>query len=173
MRLYLDFDGVTHPFQAFQGEAEAERNGHYRACRDGGRIFWHPLFFCHVPALAAALEDLPSVQIYVHSSWRLMWQESRPDDVADFLGPLASRYVRNVPRHIQAKRRYELIRMDMAADKYVGPWLAVDDFENEFAGCPEDNFVCTDSKKALGDPRKIQEVVAKLTALMRGEVSRG
>ena len=162
MRLYLDFDGVLHPFRAFQSQDEAERLGHYRQCRDGGKVYWHPSFFCHVDALAKALEPFPDAHIVVHSSWRLMWREAYVEDLAAWLGPLGPRYLRNVPRHIMAKRRYELICMDLAADKYAGPWVAVDDFPGEFADCPPERFVCTDSKIGLGDPNKVEELVRKL-----------
>lgn len=162
IRLYLDFDGVLHPFQVYPGQEEAERLGLTRKCRDGNRIFWHPLFFRDVPWLAAALEAFPDVRIYVHSSWRQMWQEDRPDDIADYLGPLAPRYVRNIPHGITGKR-YDVIAYDMYRDGFKGPWVAVDDHDDGFteAGASK-HFVHTDPKRALSCPMKRDMLLAKL-----------
>ncbi len=167
IRLYLDLDGVLHPFSLFHGQAGSESAGHYRTCGDGRRVFWHPGFFEHVEALAEALEPFPEVHIFVHSSWRFMWREARSEDLAAWLGPLGTRYIRFVPRHIQAGTRLEVIRMDMAADKYIGPWVAVDDFVGEFNGVNPDNFVGTRSEIGLADRSKLDELVTKLKVGLR------
>lgn len=163
MRLYLDLDGVTHSFHAFMGEEEATRLGHMRTCADGGRVYWHPQFFEHVPALAAALEPFPTVQVYLHSTWRHLWRESRPSDLVDWFGPLGDRFVRTVPRHLNGKR-YDVIRADMADDKYTGPWIAIDDCADDFAGCPPVHFVGTDGRVGLGNAAKLAELRVKIRA---------
>lgn len=163
-RLYLDIDGVMHRFTAFSSQELAERSGQYRVCRDGRRIFWPPTSFEHLPVLASILADFPEVRIYVHSTWRHMWFEDRPDDLADFFGPLGERYVRNVPRSIKG-RRIEVVRCDMLSDAYTGPWVAVDDDDDGFteAGFGA-HFVKTDSQAGLGGTgaqARLRELLAK------------
>lgn len=162
IRLYIDIDGVLHRFSAFQSQEDSERSGHYRVCRDGGRVYWPPTSFEHLPVLASILSDFPEVRIYVHSTWRHMWAEDRADDMADFFGPLAERYVRNVPRYIKG-RRIEVVRGDMLRDGYTGSWVAVDDDDDGFteAGFGA-HFVKTDSRDGLGS----SQAQARLRALL-------
>jgi hypothetical protein len=78
--LFLDFDGVLHPVTALRW---FEMRLPLETAIKRGRLFrwaW---------VLADLLEPHPDVQIFVHSSWRLLHRESA---LPDFMGPLSSRF---------------------------------------------------------------------------------
>lgn len=164
-RLYLDIDGVLHR-QLTHNTAP-----HLRECRDGGLIAWPSHMFEFVSPLAELLQDFPEAQIYIHSSWRYMWRESRPEDMVDFLGPLAERYVRNVPYNSYGTR-LEVILRDLEGDAFDGHWVAVDDHDDGFTRCGYGrHFVHTERTRGLGDSSKLNELRQKLTVRDAGSMT--
>lgn len=140
VRLYLDFDGVLH-------RCDPSSDTRYKRCSDGKMVFWADTHFEHVKALAKILEPFPEVEIYGHTDWRQLWQEPRPQDVVDWLGPLGPRFKRFIPGYIKGAR-YDVVRMDMQNDKYDGPWIAIDDMNDGFFAEPN-NFIHTKSNVGL------------------------
>lgn len=171
-RLYLDFDGVLHRFRAAPDQEAMLRDGLYRVCKDGEKVFWTDTHFEHVEALAKTLEPFPEVEIYGHTSWRHLWHEQRPQDVVDWLGPLGPRFKRFIPNYIKGTR-YDVVRVDMYHDKYKGPWVAIDDIDDGFSIEP-DNFIHTDKDVGLTSEdldTLIQKLCVERDILARGQVA--
>lgn len=131
--LFLDFDGVLHPF--------------------GG----HPLFR-HMPHLYTLLEKHPEVRLVVHSSWReirddselrtFLFAQRRPD--------LANRFLGATPREVMS--RWESIEAWVAAHPEVeGPFCVLDDEPRLFPSHiaqgrdPKFHFIGCDSKRGLSE----------------------
>ncbi len=106
MILFLDFDGVLHPIPT-------DARGH----------------FCHLPRLEEFLRKHEQVQVVVSSSWR----EAYPWEVIVeiFAADVQSRIIDMTPI-FQISNRYDEIQGWRVANRYDGPWLALDDAVNEF-----------------------------------------
>lgn len=165
MRLYLDFDGVIHR-AVLTDSYTAVKNGHFKTLDDGGKLFWAPTHFEHVKALAAVVNDFPSVQIYVHSTWRFIWNSPRPNQLADWLGPLGPHFMRLVPPNILAAERVDVIKQDMALDGYEGEWLAIDDEDSGFTATGETaRFIKTATRVGL-TPENLADLRKRLGAMV-------
>lgn len=103
--LFLDFDGVLHPFN---GEHEPE-----------GWFRW-------LPILDRALQSWSDVQIIVHSSWRYEYTDR---ELRGLLGQLGSRFVGTAPKGA----REQAIETVLQANKgHVTAHLVLDDDPREF-----------------------------------------
>lgn len=160
MRIYLDFDGVLHPTNL-----QPTGNVDTYTCADGIVVPWHPMYFCFVPQLHSVLSKFDGIEIFVHSSWRFMWRELRPGDFKNFLGPLHDKFIRCCPCDVFAPSRHALILEDMKADGYTGPWLAIDDFGDQFNYCKYDNVVITNPALGISPQEKLSELRSKISSL--------
>lgn len=103
--LFLDFDGVLHPFN---GEHEPE-----------GWFRW-------LPILERALQSWSDVRIIVHSSWRYEYTDT---ELQGLLRQLGSRFVGTAPRGA----REQAIETVLQANKgHVTAHLVLDDDPREF-----------------------------------------
>lgn len=76
--LFLDFDGVLHPFGPQAGEGVL-----------GVRAVHGTGVFCWLTLLAEILKPHPDVEIVVHSSWRDVYSRQELADILEELGPRA------------------------------------------------------------------------------------
>lgn len=108
MVLYLDFDGVLHPF----GE---------EAIDEYGRLLPNPQLFCWLPILSELLSPYPAVRVIVSSDWRRLFSDQ---ELMRLLGELGGRFV-GVVENINRNRAQE-IACD-ANSRVISDWLALDD----------------------------------------------
>jgi len=105
--VFLDFDGVLHPYGAFLDELGQ---------------------FCWLAGLAEVLRPWPDVQIVVHSTWRYEYTEA---ELKGFLGELGPRFVGAAPR----LPREIAIETVLEANKgRVNAHVVLDDDAREFTG---------------------------------------
>lgn len=103
--IFLDIDGVLHPFD--EGDNPA------------GWLRW-------VPVLEALLVNAPDVKLVVHSTWRYMYSD---DELCALLGPLSDRFIGCAPR----VARGDAIEMVLQANKAsLTAYLVLDDDRTEF-----------------------------------------
>lgn len=142
MRLFLDFDGVLHPF-------------FYRHSNKA---------FCYVPRLEAVLKDFPAVQIIItgmHTAKMPLARLTR-----NFSPDIAKRIIGSTPllplhstEDIRESRYREI--QTYLRNSY-GPWLALDDEADLFPpGCPQ-LILCEDGFRQ-------REEAALRTALVGAE----
>lgn len=132
MILFLDFDGVLHPFFPRRDLSDVDNR-----------------LFAYLPRLETVLRDFPFVRIVISSSWR----EGRPWEtvIAAFSPDIAGRVIGGTPV-LRAKAppyskhpRYEEIRRYLAAQgEQEARWLALDDDADLFPpDCPN-LLLCAD-----------------------------
>lgn len=132
--LFLDFDGVLHPFN---GEHEPE-----------GWFRW-------LPILERALQSWSDVRIVVHSSWRYEYTDT---ELRVLLGPLGSRFVGAAPRGA----REQAIEIVLQANKgLVTAHLVLDDDSREFTEGRLNLLVC-DGLEGLSEKRIQEQLCAWL-----------
>lgn len=135
MILFLDFDGVLHPFLA-RASSEA---------------------FCYLPRVEKVLREFPAVRIVIASTQRehtplaLLVQRFSPDIAARIIGTTPVLAIRDTGD--VAGSRYREIQAYLSAGG-SGPWLALDDDASLFPpGCAElilcDDGFCETEERAL------------------------
>ena len=117
MIIFLDFDGVLHPFFPLPDNTD-EQNAH----------------FCDVPALAGVLARHPDVKVVVTSSWRNKYDIP---ELKKLLGPVVGARVVGKTPSVQSSNspgaRAREIEMYLAAsDDPTQLWVALDDMEDLF-----------------------------------------
>jgi hypothetical protein len=132
--LFLDFDGVVHPYDslAFKGSFRPDN-----ASR-----------FCWLPLLTDTLAAHPSVRIVITSDWRHF---SDDDKLRGFLGPLARRFAGRTgltAGFTRAHYIHEVVQLHSLQD-----WCALDDDASVHKAALEDiRFVACDSATGLSEP---------------------
>ncbi len=148
--LFLDFDGVMHPYDPFVIEdalGVAEDVGH----------------FCWLPLLVDALAAYPAVRIVVTSDWRHFCDDDR---MRGFLGPLASRFAGSTGL-AHGFTRLDYIRQVVHLQALQN-WCALDDDSSVIKAAPEDpRFVACDSATGISDPIVTAAVGQWLQRLLR------
>lgn len=131
MILFLDFDGVLHPF--FPAPDLPDSENAYFAC-------W--------PRLLRILDDHPQVELVVSSSWRSISPEKWDAEVPESLKvriagktPEIRRIVRKqypVGYEPEPVRYLEILRYLKSTRQVGRPWVALDDDPRLFpANCPQ------------------------------------
>jgi hypothetical protein len=119
MILFLDFDGVLHPFVSRDELSDAENR-----------------FFSYLPRLEAVLRDYPSVLIVVSSDWRL--GKTLGNLQAWFSPDIKPRIIGKTPlvdahEHTWKGRRHkEILTWLDANPAYGNEWVALDDVADHF-----------------------------------------
>lgn len=146
--LFLDFDGVLHPFFPRSDLSDAENQK-----------------WSYVPNFEAVIRDFPDVDIVISSTWRI---EHPLDELrSHFSSDIASRIIGVNPTlpnhrpHEDGGRQPECEAWLVQNNKTHLPWLAVDDMVDLFTpGCAvvvaQDGFKERDSERlrqALVNPR--------------------
>ena len=139
MILFLDFDGVLHPFD-----------------------YTHDSL-CRLALLESWLRTWPGVDVVISSSWRSAFALS---ELVEILGPqVGARVVGCTPvlprstlrRFVLAEREQEIGMWLLASWQPLRPWVALDDLSDLFfPGCP--GLVLCDPREGLSAP-----VMAELT----------
>ncbi|GAB3630344.1 hypothetical protein PTE30175_03584 [Pandoraea terrae] len=133
--LFVDFDGVLHPF----GEPIFDEH-----CRYLG----NPVLFCWAPILDQLLAPYPDVRVIVSSDWRRIFDDA---NLIKLLGPLGPRFV-GVVQSYQSTRAEEILAE--ARRRALVEWLAIDDHpsvaqasvsERRFIACAPDSGISASS----------------------------
>lgn len=120
--LFLDFDGVLHPYPYKREQA-----------------------FAAVPLLLAVLEDFPSVDVVVSSSWRLLRYSRAWLQVPEALRERITGHTPEIRRRehgmhtvaLQPLRQAEILRYLADSGGSERSWVALDDDERLFSPeCP-------------------------------------
>jgi hypothetical protein len=125
--LFLDFDGVLHPYETTRSQ-----------------------LFCHVPTFERVIRQFPDVQIVISSDWKYI--ESLDALRRRFSADVAQRIVGTTPKvcelpemRVDIRNRQRKVECLYWLHTHGGqkqPWLAVDDCPSLFNGdCPRLLFV--------------------------------
>jgi hypothetical protein len=139
--LFLDFDGVMHPYDRFTIE-------------DNFCIATNVDRFCWLPLLTDALADHPAVRIVVASDWRHFCDDEK---LRGFLGPLASRFAGSTGL-ASGFTRADYIQqvVQLQALQY---WCALDDDPSvRNAALEEPQFLACNSATGLSEPTLLAAV---------------
>lgn len=146
--LYLDFDGVLHPF----GED---------AIDDYGQLLANPNLFCWLPTLTAALDPFPNVRIIVSSDWRRLFVDAT---LIRLLGPLGSRFAGIVETRFP--NRADEIQAD-AMQRGISAWLALDDHQSVVEAAKGDGrFVVCQPELGVSEEAVIERLVRGLRGML-------
>jgi len=136
MILFLDFDGVLHPFD----------------CPDG--------MFTLLSDFERVMRDFPEVDIVISSSWR---EAHALDELRGLFSPdIARRIIDATPimrdfTH-ECVRELEILAWLREVGREKEPWVAIDDFEKFFSpGC--ENLVLTDTN--IGFDERVERELRK------------
>jgi hypothetical protein len=122
MILFLDFDGVLHPFFPTKELTDEENQ-----------------LFSRTPLLWKILRALPTAKVVISSSWRDSYDF---DNMLDFVThgggeDLAHRFTGITPNleeeGLYGRRDLEIQRW-LDTNNHTGKWLAIDDMETLFTG---------------------------------------
>jgi hypothetical protein len=147
VHLFLDFDGVLHPFttEAFDDDLQLLRN---------------PALFCWLPVLADLLRPYPSVKIIVSSDWRRLYGDSA---LAKLLGNELGPRFDGVTATCGADRAKEI--REEVARRQLERWIALDDHPSVRAARKRDkHFIWCDPTTGVNAPDVQKEMARKLAA---------
>lgn len=134
--LFLDLDGVLHPFQAHFSLEEVKAP--LRDLQSAG-------LFVHLELLAEMLKPHPCVRLVVHSSWRYGHTD---EELRDLFGPLRGRVVGATSRGLDRERSI----IDFALRRHLRPkdYRVLDDQTELFSNLREVLIAC-DPQLGLSD----------------------
>lgn len=161
MILYLDFDGVLHPDEAYW--YGPERGVLLKTANLPLEYADHDLF-CYAPALTEILDDFPEVRIVLSTSW--VGSDRMGYDISRDSLPLGLR-----ERVIDATRqalatRYEQVLEHVCAGRITN-WIALDNDAEGWPVTSRDRLVHTDDYRGIGDPDARAELREKLESMRR------
>ena len=132
--LYLDFDGVLHPF----GEP---------ALGDDFGLLPNPNLFRWLPILESLLSGHPDVRIIVSSDWHRLFDDAT---LKRLLGPVGGRF-HGVIEAVGKSRASEILAD--AKKRGLKDWIAIDDHPTvRDASLSDCRFVACDPATGIGDP---------------------
>ena len=163
MILFLDFDGVLHPDEAYLVHGRP-------VLRAEGELFmWAPL-------LVEVLADLPKVRIVLSTSWA---RDLRFTRARDWLPePLRARVIgatwhSGMGQNMEGFGHLRLTWWDRATRyqqirRYVdradlADWVAIDDQPEGWAEDDSGHLIVTDGSVGLSDPVVLEKLAARLT----------
>ena len=141
--LFLDFDGVVHPYNPLAVESSGGNQSKLAA-------------FCWLPLLIDALAEHPAVRIVVTSDWRHFSDDGK---LRDHLGALAPRFA-GTTGLTMGFTRADYIR-EVVELNALDFWCALDDDASvRKAAVEEGRFIGCDSAIGISEPR-VQVAIAK------------
>ena len=162
MILFLDFDGVLHPDEAYWYPG---RGVVLKTC-NLPEEYQHLDLFCYAEALATVLADFPHVRIVLSTSWvpTIGYSQSR-DRLPEALQRRvigATYHSKHTPRW-NYQSRYEQIRENVLYRELGSRWVAVDNDNVGWAEEQMDWLVHTDDNKGFSDlaaHEKLRKILA-------------
>jgi len=140
--LFLDFDGVMHPYDLYAVEANLRADQ-----------------FCWLPLLTQSLAPYPAVRIVVTSDWRYFSDAPR---MRELLGPLASRFAGCTAFSRGFTRANHILQV--VQQETLQHWCALDDDASVLKAAREEpRFVACDPATGMSEPL----VVAALDQWLR------
>lgn len=152
--LFLDFDGVLHPNEAYQVP------GHGIVLKMDG----HNLFE-HADTLASALDAHRDVDVVLSTSW--VWTIGFCQSKARLPAPLQERIIgstwnSSMNRHYwNSLTRYEQIKMYVNRHQ-VKNWIAIDDNDFKWPEKKRQHLIYTNEYGGLGTVGALDELLLKL-----------
>lgn len=157
--LFLDYDGVLHPFDVYATGGGGEPELH---CDDKSLKL-----FCWAPTLESILDDIDpqgSIQIVLSTTWaqKTHWTSAR-NYLPEFLRSrvIGGTHPALVPRGVQI----ELYVVDYRIPD--GCWIAIDDDDYRWPAQHLDKLVICNPDVGLSNEKTQQELRQKLERLMR------
>lgn len=166
--LYLDFDGVLHPDNAY-----IDNRGRVRLEGPGALFMW-------APTLAQALEDHPDIDIVLSTSWvpTKSFSYARKSLPADLAVRVTGATWHSSFRHDYDKKvwwdhstRCEQILADVNRRGRAG-WLAIDDDHADWVPAFTEHLVRTHGDTGLGSPWVRERLRGALCDLSAGRLDR-
>lgn len=175
MILFLDFDGVLHPDEAYLVKGRPVLRA------DGALFMW-------APPLADALKNYPAVQIVLSTSWArdLRFARARsflpPDLQQRVIGATwHSRMASNDDGDFRTRSRntwwdqatrYQQIRRYVDKAQLVN-WIAIDDAPEGWADADRHRLIQTDPRQGLGAPAAMARLQVLLESALRSTENDG
>lgn len=156
MILFLDFDGVLHPDEAYW----YRKRGIVLKTANLPDEFQHLDLFCYAEILVDALDGCDDIKIILSTSWVQALGYSR---TLKRLPNVLRRRVIGATYHSQHtprwndQTRFQQIR-DSASYRGLSKWIAID---NDDVGWPDeqrDRLIHTDDYKGLADPAVLEQL---------------
>jgi hypothetical protein len=173
--LFLDFDGVLHPNEAYLVKGRPVLRA------EGALFMWAPL-------LTDALENYPAIQIVLSTSWA---RDLRFARARSFLPPELQQRVIGATWHSRMASndhgdfrtrnrntwwdqatRYQQIRRYVDRAQLVN-WIAIDDAPEGWAEADHHRLIQTDPRQGLGDPAAMARLQALLKSALRSDGNDG
>ena len=148
MILFLDYDGVLHPDDAYlvKGRPVLESEGEL--------FMWSPL-------LIEALEPYPNVKIVLSTSWARVFGF---DEACAFLpDALRHRVIGETGYKLSYQSKYRQISNYLGSINSPKEWLALEDKTDDWYAGHLDNLVLTNGATGLSDPDVMNLLKNKLT----------
>lgn len=153
--LFLDFDGVLHPAEAYlvpSGKVVMRLDGHN--------------LFEYAPHLERALENYPhtELQIVLSTSWvphEKSWQKAAKWLPEKLRERVISGTWSPADQNWHAKTRWQQIG-NYVRRNHVKYWLAIDDVDAGWPSSRRQYLVCTDEWLGIGHAEKEEELVRKI-----------
>ena len=149
--LFLDFDGVLHPDQAYMHPTR----GVVLKTANLPPEYDHLDLFCFLPGLLTVLDEFPEVHIVLSTSWvKVLGLEVTKDWLPSAMKDriIGSTYdCAQTPNWQQASRYWQIVDC-INRMKLAGPWLAIDDDAQGWPDAERHHLVRTDEIDGLNAP---------------------
>jgi len=162
--LFLDFDGVLHPNEAYQTRG--------RGIHLHERAAGHTLFE-HAELLADLLDAYPMLAIVLSTSW--VWTIGYEKSVKRLPARLQERVIGATwHSHMPQREMWPSVTRYNQIKQYVTRhqlerWLAIDDNDHLWPDNMRHRLVHTDEWGGIGDKLAQEELIFKIEEIMRGE----
>jgi len=157
MIVFLDFDGVLHPDEAYW----YRKRGIVLKTANLPDQFQHLDLFCYTEILVDALDGFDDAQIVLSTSWVQALGYSRTlkrlPDVLQRRVIGATYHSRHTPRW-NDQTRFQQIMENVSYRGLVSDWIAVDNDDEGWPDSQRDRLVHTDDYRGLADPAVLEQL---------------
>ena len=164
MILFLDFDGVLHPDQAYMHPTR----GVVLKTANLPPEYDHLDLFCYLPGLLTVLDESPDVRIVLSTSWvRVLGLEVTKDWLPSVMNEriIGATYDCVQTPNWEHASRYRQIADYINRMKLAGPWLAIDDDAQGWPEAERHHLVHTDETDGLNAPGTLDMLRQRLREL--------